>query len=181
MVLSQKFLNELIWVESQDAGPVRDCILGAQVVGSQQTETSVHVRFVPSDSQAQLEFQLTGMTRNTTESRTPEAVIQSEGNHRFEVGKSVQFDGQKFLTRSPSAMLFPCQNNRAARTPASAIPILGPLVSEYALSVANQSRPESERITAERITQQVVPEFDSAVDKRLAELSQNQDLSRYIL
>lgn len=172
VALSQKFLDELIRVESQVAGPVRDCILGAQVVGSQQTETSVHVRFVPSDSQAQLEFQLTGMTRNSTESRTPEAVIQSEGNHRFEVGKSVQFDGQVFLTRSPSAMLFPCQNNRAARTPASAIPILGPLVSEYALSVANQRRPESERITAERITQQVVPEFDSAVDKRLAELNQ---------
>ncbi len=183
VVLSQKFLDELIWVESQDAGPVRDCILGAQVVGSQQTETSVHVRFVPSDSQAQLEFQLTGMTRNTTESRTPEAVIQSEGNHRFEVGKSVQFDGQKFLTRSPSAMLFPRQNNRAARTPASAIPILGPLVSEYALSVANQSRPESERITAQRITQQVVPQFDSAVDKRLAELNRQltEDLPQLLL
>lgn len=169
--LSQKFLDELVRVESQDAGPVRDCILGAQVVGSQQTETAVHVRFIPSDSQAQLEFQLTGMTRNSTESRTPQAVIQSEGNHRFEVGKSVQFDGQKFLTRSPSAMLFPNQNNRAARTPASAIPILGPLVSEYALGVANQRRPESERITAGRITQQVVPQFDSTVDKRLAELN----------
>ena len=172
VILSRKFLDELIRVESQDAGPVRDCILGAQVVGSQQTETSVHVRFVPSDGQAQLEFQLTGMTRNSTESRTQQAVIQSEGSHRFEVGKSVQFDGHRFLTRSPSAMLFPNQNNRAARTPASAIPLLGPLVSEYALSVANQQRPESERITAERITQQVVPEFDSAVDKQLAELNQ---------
>ena len=170
--LSQKFLNQLVRVESQDAGPVRDCVLGAQVVGSQQTETAVHVRFVPSDSQAQLEFQLSGMTRNSTESRTPQAVIQSEGNHRFEVGKAVQFDGQKFLTRSPSATLFPNQYNRAARTPASAIPILGPLVSEHALSVANQRRPETERITAERITQQVVPQFDSAVDKRLAELNQ---------
>ncbi len=171
IAVSQKFLDELIQVDSQNAGPVRDCILGAEVVGSQQTETSVHVRLVPSDSLAQLEFQLTGVTRNSTENRTPQAVIQSEGNHRFEVSKSVQFDGLKLLTRSPSATLYPCQTNRSARTPASAIPILGPLVAEYALGVAEQSRPAAERITAQRITEQVVPQFNQTVDQRLATLN----------
>ena len=171
VAISQKFLDELIRVESQDAGPVRDCILGAEVVGSQQTETSLHVRLVPNDNQAELEFQLSGTTRNSTENRTPQAVIQSEGMHRFEVSKSVQFDGKRLLTRSPSAIMYPRQRNNAALTPASAIPILGPLVSEYALGVAEQSRPAAERITAERITQQVVPKFNDAVDKGLASLN----------
>lgn len=171
IAVSQQFLDELIRVESHDAGPVRDCILGAEVVGSQQTETAVHVRLVPSSSTAQMEFQLTGTTRNSTENRTRQAFIESEGNHRFEVSKSVQFDGQILLTRSPSAILYPCQTNRAARTPASAIPILGPLVAEYALGVAEQSRPAAERITAERITQQVVPQFNDAIDQRLTSLN----------
>ena len=171
VAVSEKFLDELIRVESLEAGPVRDCILGAQVVGSQQTETSLHVRLIPSDDVAQLEFQLSGTTRNSTENRTRQAVIQSEGTHRFEVSKSVQFNGQQVLTRSPSATLFPNQRNRSALTPASAIPILGPLVSEFALGVAEQSRPASERITAQRITQQVVPQFNQAFDKRLAVLN----------
>ncbi len=171
VAVSEKFLDELIRVESQEAGPVRDCILGAQVVGSQQTETSLHVNLIPSDDVAQLEFQLSGTTRNSTENRTRQAVIQSEGTHRFEVSKSVQFDGRQVLTRSPSATLFPNQQNRSALTPASAIPILGPLVSEFALGVAEQSRPAAERITAQRITQQVVPQFNQAIDKRLALLN----------
>gem|GEM_PF-5295207 len=171
VAVSQKFLDELIRVESQEAGPVRDCILGAQVIGSQQTETSLHVRLIPNDNQAELEFQLSGTTRNSTENRTPQAVIQSEGMHRFEVSKSVQFDGNRIQTRSPSAVMFPRQQNNAALTPASAIPILGPLVSEYALGVAEQRRPAAERITAERITGQVVPKFNDAIDKRLASLN----------
>ena len=171
IAVTEKFLDELIRVESQDAGPVKDCILGAEVVGSQQTDTSLHVLMIPSDDKAQLELQLSGTTRNSTENRTPQAVIQSEGNHRFEVSKSVQFDGKSLLTRSPSAMMYPCQRNMSALTPASAIPILGPLVSEYALSVAERSRPAAERITAQRITEQVVPQFNTAIDKRLAELN----------
>ncbi len=175
--VSQKFLDELIKVESQEAGPVRDCILGAQVVGSQTTETSVHVRMVPNDDQAELEFQLSGVTRNVTENRTPQAIIHSEGEHRFELAKSVQFDGKKLLTRSPSAVMYPYQRNRAAMTPASAIPILGPLVSQYALGIAEQRRPASERITAQRISQKVVPQFNDSVDSRLSMLnSQLQDV-----
>ena len=171
IAVTEKFLDELIRVESQAAGPVRDCILGAEVLGSQQTETSLHVRMIPSADQAQLELLLTGVTRNSTENRTPQAVIQSDGNHRFEVSKSVQFDGTTLLTRSPAATMYPCQRNKAALTPASAIPILGPLVSEFALGVAEQSRPAAERITAQRITEQVVPQFNRSVDRRLAELN----------
>lgn len=171
MGVTQAFLDELIKVESHDAGPVRDCILGAQVVGSQSTETTVHVRLVPNDQQAELEFQLSGVTRNMTENRTPQATIQSEGLHRFEVSKSVTFDGKKLLTRSPSATMYPYQRNRAATTPASSIPILGPLVSQYALQMANQRRPMAERIAAQKITEKVVPLFNSSVDERLTELN----------
>jgi hypothetical protein len=169
--VTQAFLDELIKVESRDAGPVRDCILGAQVVGSQSTETTVHVRLVPNDQQAELEFQLSGVTRNMTENRTPQATIQSEGLHRFEVSKSVTFDGKKLLTRSPSATMYPYQRNRAATTPASSIPLLGPLVSQYALQMANQRRPMAERITAQKITEKVVPQFNNSVDERLTELN----------
>lgn len=168
---SERFLDELIRVESQEEGPVRDCILGAEVVGSQSTETQVQVKLIPDPDQARFDIVLRGTTRNQTENRTSQAVIQSEGNHRFDIAKSVQFDGKQLLTRSPAAWLYPCQRNRSAFTPASAIPILGPLVSQYALGVAEQRRPEAERITANRITQRVAPQFDKAIDSRLASLN----------
>lgn len=168
---TERFLDELIRVEFQEEGPVRDCILGAEVVGSQSTETQVRVKLIPDPEVARFDMVLHGTTRNSTENRTPQAIIQSEGNHRFDIAKTVQFDGHQLLTRSPSAWLYPCQRNRSALTPASAIPILGPLVSQYALGIAEQQRPEAERITANRITQQVAPQFDKAIDARLASLN----------
>ncbi len=168
---TERFLDELIRVESQEEGPVRDCILGAEVVGSQSTETQVRVQLIPDPDQARFDIVLRGTTRNQTENRTSQAVIQADGNHRFDIAKSVQFDGKQLLTRSPAAWLYPCQRNRSAFTPASAIPILGPLVSQYALGIAEQQRPEAERITANRITQRVAPQFDKAIDSRLASLN----------
>lgn len=169
--IGRSFINGLVSLESDDAGPVRDCILGAQVVGSQRTETTLQVELLPDEQRAHLEFQLRGVCRNATENRTPQAVIQSEGYHRFEVAKSVVFDGTQILTRSPSAWIYPHQVNHGALTPMSAIPILGPLTSELALSIAERSRPASERITAQRITQQVVPKFNDSLDQRLVTLN----------
>lgn len=171
IVASERFLDQFIRVESLDDGPVRDCILGAEVVGAQSTETVVRINLVPDPQYARFDLVLQGTTRNQTENRTPQAVIHSEGNHHFEVAKSVQFDGQKLMTRSPSAWMYPCQRNRAAMTPASAIPILGPMMSQYALGIADQRRPEAERITATRITQQVAPQFDKSIDARLVSLN----------
>jgi hypothetical protein len=168
---TERFLDELIRVESQADGPVRDCILGAEVVGSQSTETQIRINLLPDPQTARFDILLRGTMRNLTENRTPQAIIQAEGNHRFDVSKMVQFDGHQLLTRSPSAWLYPCQQNRSAFTPASAIPILGPLASQYALGVAEQRRPEAERITARRITEQVAPQFNSAIDARLASLN----------
>lgn len=169
---THNFLNELIRAESHQDGPVRDCILGADVVGSQSTDTQLQVRLLPDPTMARFDLLLTGVTRNQTENRTPQAIIHAEGHHRFEVSKTVQFDGSRLLTRSPAAWLYPHQCNRAALTPASGVPILGPLVSQYALGIAEQRRPQAERITAAKITQQVAPQFDRSIDQRLASLNQ---------
>lgn len=118
-----------------------------------------------------MELQLRGRTRNQTENRTQQAVILSTGEHYFLLSKLVRFDGTELTTRSPAAFLFPHQVNRGAVTSGSMVPVLGRMADQMALSVAEQHRPAAERLTAERITRQVVPQFNQSVDQRLTELN----------
>lgn len=171
LTVHEKFLDEWLRMESQETGPVRDCILGAQVLGCQQTESRLSVDFIPDATSARMELQLRGVTRNQTQNRTHQAVVHSTGEHHFRLSKAVRFDGHQLFTRSPSAFLTPHQVNRGAMTPASAIPIIGPLSNGIAMSIAEQRRPQSEQVTAQRITQQVAPQFNRSVDERLTELN----------
>lgn len=171
LTIHERFLDHWLRVESQETGPVRDCILGAEVLGCQSTESRLSVDLLPDPMNARMELQLRGRTRNQTENRTPQAVILSTGEHHFLLSKLVRFDGTVLTTRSPAAFLFPHQVNRGAVTSGSLVPVLGRMADQMALSVAEQRRPAAERVTADRITRQIVPQFNQSVDQRLTELN----------
>jgi hypothetical protein len=98
-------------------------------------------------------------------------MVQSAGNYQFLVSKQIEFNGETFRTWSPSAFLTINQRNLNAATPVSNIPLLGPLASNVALGVAEQRRPLTDLVTAQRITQTVAPEFNSRLDAELSRLN----------
>ncbi len=169
IMLSEDFVNTLISSERVDSGPVRDCILGANVTGDQVTNTRVTIDFQSCDQAGNLLVLLNGTVRNSTVGITPQAAVHSAGLHDLQLSKQVTFDGRQFTTRSPSAWITPRIAHRAAETPVSGVPLVGPIASTVAIREAERMRPAAESIAANRITSQVGPQFNQAVDQELSQ------------
>jgi hypothetical protein len=167
VVVTAAFLNRMLQQCQVQASPVRDCILGADVFGDQQTETCHHIELRPCATHARFVFVLEGKVANQTVSVTPQAAIQTVGSHDFRLLKQIDFNGQEFTTRSPEAWVTPRLSHQGAQTPVSGWPLLGPLASGIALSESERRRPEAEWIASQRITDQSAPRFNSEVDRHL--------------
>ncbi len=161
------FLNRLIATPRQDAGAVNDLILGARVAGEQTTQTTVSLRTIPASEMARLEVVLDGETCTRTTAVTPQVAIDTRGRQRFDLQKSVEFDGRRFMTRTPATTLDACQQNVRARTGASGIPVVNSIAETIALNQANLREPLARQETARRVTSRVVPPFNEAIDQRL--------------
>jgi hypothetical protein len=172
IVVGEDFANQFVATQRQDAGPIADRALGADIRGCQTTNTQTRMNFLPCERLIQGQLELSGDTRTQTTATTSQASIQSTGNAHFEVTKAIEFNGEVIATRSPAAYLTTAQRNRAAATQFTRVPLLGPLADSFALQQADQRRPEAERIAAYKITEQVAPQFNTQVDEQLVSLNQ---------
>jgi hypothetical protein len=170
-------LNRLFSTPRQDAGPVNDFILGARVEGEQRTQSTVSIRVVPSPTSARLDVLLDGQTCTRTTAVTPQAAVNATGRQTFDLWKPVEFDGSRFITRTPGTSLDTCQQFHQARTRASQIPVINSIAETIALNQANLRQPLARQETAQRVTSRVVPPFNAAIDERLA--TANQGLNEF--
>jgi hypothetical protein len=161
------YLNRLVSTPRQDAGPVSDMILGARVEGQQTTQSSVSIHTLPSPQVARFDVNLGGESCSRTTAVTPQAAIDTAGRQKFDLHKSVEFDGVRFMTRTPATQLDVCQQNLRARTGASQIPVVNSIAETIALNQANMRQPLARQEAARRVTNRVLPPFNQAIDDRL--------------
>ncbi len=169
LIVSEPFANRLLSTEHVNSGPVRDCLLGADVWGDQVTNTRVDLDFQPCDQSARWFVRLNGIVRNSTVGVTRQAAVLSDGAHDVQINKQVDFDGLQLTTRSPSAWITPHIAHRGANTPLNGLPVVGPIAASVALNEAERRRPAAESIAARRITREIAPQFNAAADEQLAE------------
>ncbi|SFI90040.1 hypothetical protein [Planctomicrobium piriforme] len=172
IIVGERLASQYIGTETNDEGPFQDFILGANIQGTQKTNTKTKLDFVSNASVMRLHIVLNGVTVSQTLSQTPQAAIQSAGNIEFQVSKQVEFDGSQLKTWSPAAFLTIRQQHLGASTPVSQVPLLGPLVNNIAMNAAEQRRPMAEQIAAQRVTQKVAPTFNERLDQELIKLNQ---------
>ena len=167
VILTENLLNRLLTRNDVNAGPIHDVILDAAVTGEQTTESRVTVDVQPSNRTARIAVELNGTTFNQTVGVTQQAAVRSRGTHEFRMTKQVEFDGIRFMTRSPAAWVTPRLTNEGALTPMSGVPLIGPLATRIALTTAERRRPVTEQIVSQRVTTEVAPRFNTEVDQLL--------------
>ncbi|MCA9073511.1 MAG: hypothetical protein KDA93_00655 [Planctomycetaceae bacterium] len=177
VTVTEALLSRLLTRDVTDAGPVREFILGADVQGEQFTVTRTTIDFQPCIERARFVLRLVGNVNEQTVGVTPEARVHSAGAHQFQMEKQVDFDGNTFTTRSPSAWVVPRISYRGASTFASGVPVVGDIARSIALSEAERRRPQAERIASQMLTRQAAPRFNDEVDGKLADA--NRQLSRF--
>ena len=173
LLVTENLLNKFIQTTTVDEGPVRDFVMGAEVLGTQRTNAQTSLSFTPCETAARILIHLNGTTTNQTTSYTPQAAIQSCGTYEFELAKQVQFDGEMLSTWSPSAFVTIDQANTAAMTRLTPVPVIGPIANRTALNIANRQQPLAEQIAARKITEQVAPIFNQSIDQQIASINQS--------
>ncbi|HTI51526.1 MAG TPA: hypothetical protein VL475_11265, partial [Planctomycetaceae bacterium] len=99
VIATEGFLNRIVSQRRQESGGVRDFILGANVSGSQVTNTEVKLNLVPSANAAQFDIVANGAISSSTVGVTDQAQIYTQGNHYFTAAKRIVFDGDRFSTQ----------------------------------------------------------------------------------
>lgn len=171
IVASEAFLNKFVGESRVDDGAVHDFILGARVGGYQSTNSVVELDLKPSGQNAVFDIKLSGVVQSNTQGVTDQATIYTSGYHQFWASKQVEFDGDRFTTRPALISVSANNTTTGARTEVSSLPIFGGIADNIAVDRAREMRPQSEAIAASRVSDRVVPEFNSRVDSQFAELS----------
>ncbi len=171
VALSESLLNKIAADVRDQANRVCDRILGANVTGVSNTRSMTRVDCRANTEIAQIDMVLQSLTSSSTIGFRPDATVATQGRHRADLTKSVYFDGYQLTTRKPRGVVRATNQNNSVITPLSNLPLVGPLATTIARQQAERTRPVAESIAAERLTAQVVPEFNNAVDAQLVDLN----------
>ncbi|HEY2249757.1 MAG TPA: hypothetical protein VGH74_01805 [Planctomycetaceae bacterium] len=164
VVASEAYLNKLVHQSRDEAGPVRDFILGADVYGNQTTHTDVGLKLVPNGSQAQFDMLANGAVASSTLGYTDQATVSTEGHHYFTAAKRVTFDGERFWT-APARIGVNANNTTTGADTNIGFPFHG-IADAIAMGRAESMSGESEAIAASRVQDRVLPPFNSQVDSQ---------------
>lgn len=167
LVASEGFLNKFVGQSRDEAGPVRDFILGADVYGNQNTHTDVSIDLIPSGSIAQFDIVARGNSATNTEGVTDQATVFTLGNHYFTAAKRIACDGDRFWTQ-PARISVSANNTTTGADTGIGLPIIGRMANGIAVRRAEEMRGESEAIAASRVQDRVLPPFNTEVDKEFA-------------
>lgn len=172
-VVSETLVQQLVSDIRCESGPVKDCILGAAVRGTQVTNTELRADVRPSPTTARFDLLVSGTTSSNTSGTKSPAVIYTRGYHAFDITKPVFFDGQRIS--SGSANMNVNANNRTVgvSTKYDRIPLLGRFARKIALQKAQELKTQSEGIAARKLADKAIPRFESEVNSKFSEANGN--------
>jgi hypothetical protein len=162
VIATEAFLNRVVSQRRQESGAVRDYILGANVYGNQTTATTVSLNLVPSANVAQFDIVASGAISSSTVGVTDQAQIYTQGNHYFTAAKRISFNGDKFSTQPARISVSAHNTTTGADTDFG---LFTGIANGIAVRKAEEMRGESEAIAASRVQSNVIPKFNSEVDK----------------
>lgn len=167
LTVSESFLNRFVARDEQKPGPVRDFILGADVIGRQTTDTKVRLDLLPSNEVIKAAIVLNGVTQSLTTGVTPQAMVDTAGQQQFRAVKEIYFDGTRFSTRHAVVLARAHNQTMGAKTPLTGT-VLGGIADRIAFRAAEKRQAEGEAIARDKVAGRVFPEFDNGIDGQLA-------------
>lgn len=165
IVASEALLNRLVSEKHNESGAVVDQVMGANVSGSQSTQSVVGLDLLPSANGAKFDITVNGTITSNTAGVTSQATIYTSGYHTFRAAKEVEFDGMRFKTKPATIAVNANNTTTGAET---GMFLFRGMANNIAMNEANARRPQSEAHARARIQEQVLPKFNSKVDEEFA-------------
>jgi hypothetical protein len=141
--------------------------------------TNADLQFVPSENEAKFNLTISGVSNSRTNAYTNQATISSIGQHQFNASKPIIFDGDQFTLGPAEIAVNPNIRHVGAATKYDRIffGLFKGMIQRRAMAEANARLPAGRAHAAEKLRENVLPEFNSEVDQQFGEL--NADLAGF--
>ena len=177
-VVSEDLLSRVISDYRTESGCIAECILGAWVTGSQNTNVDLRADIKPSNDRAAFDLNVNGNVRSSTIAQKSPATVWSQGNNNFWMNKSVFFDGRNVTSTAASFNVNTSSQVTGLATEFDGIPIIRGIVRHIATKKIAESKPQSEALTARKIRDAALPKFESESNQQFS--TANNTLSQLL-
>jgi len=165
-LVEQRFSRQRIEQE-----PVSTSLMNTSVTGMQSTVTETRLRFIPDQNLIRFELLNSGDVTSRTTGINRQAMVDSTGQHHFDVIKPMTFDGSRFLTLPCHGTIQASQMpNRVVSAAGAAVPLLSQVGDRVAWNEVMRRQPQINRAVAEDVSRDVLPKVDRAIDEDFAKL-----------
>ena len=178
-VLSEQLLSRMLSDSRSERGGIAECILGAWVTGTQDTDTTIRADVKPSQNRAMFNILVDGHTTSITQGTKSPAVIYTRGNHHFNIVKPTWFDGQRFSSAPADMDVHANNQTTGVSTKYDGIPIIRGIARNIARKEAAKKKTQSESIAAGKMARRALPRLESEVGNKFAEA--NADFQNHLL
>jgi hypothetical protein len=164
-------LEQLATDSREENQPVSKSVLNSDVTGRQTTVTETRLKIIPESQPLQFELQTSGQIRSETTGVNPQALVDSVGQHQFEMIKPMWFDGTIFRTQKSHGTIQALQTPTRVRSVAGTrMPLVAPLGDQLAWNKVMRLQPRINQLVAAEVSKDVVPEIDQVIDQRFRDL-----------
>lgn len=171
LTIRSAVLEQLLKDSRSEQQPVSKTLLRSEVTGCQTTLTNSQLHILPNSRPLQFEVRTHGTVSSQTTGVNPQAVVESNGSHRFEVVKPFWFDGRRFLTRPSHGTIEAWQNPQRVFSSAGArMPLLAPLTDQVAWNRVRQMQPQINQAVALDLSKDIFPQVDRRVEQEFVRL-----------
>lgn len=167
-VVSEDLLSRVISDYRTESGCIAECILGAWVTGSQNTNVDLRADIKPSSNRAMFDLTANGNVQSSTVAQKSPATVWSRGNNYFWMNKSVFFDGRHVTSTAASFNVNTNSQVTGLATKYDGIPIIRGIVRSIATQKIAESKPQSEALTAQKIRDTALPRFESESNEQFS-------------
>ena len=159
--VAESAINRLAERPINETQRVRDCILGARILGTAHSKGFVTLRTLQADDHIALELQLEGTIRSNTVGHKKPVRITSRGHTGFVATKRVQISDSSFVA-------IPATVSARTKTHTIAVKKAGGrfghrLIERIAWKKVGKSKGKSERIASRKAEQKVAKKFDDQI------------------
>lgn len=169
--LRSERLQSLVLDDNLEQDQVRKRLLNTDVSGTQSTRTRTRLRVIPGTRPLKFELETTGEVVSETLGLNAQAVVNSSGQHQFEVLKPLWFDGSRFRTQKCYGTIQASQwPQGVSSTAGRRAPALAPLGDRLAWNQVLLMQPRINRAVAQDLSRDVLPKIDERVEVRFAEV-----------
>jgi hypothetical protein len=149
-----------------ETGPLRDVILGTNIVGTGRTRGDVTFRLIPDADVARLEATLEGVNRSRNTGYNGPAIVHSIGTTRLLATKYVTIDGDG--VHGQKANVGADTSTEITGIGSSKRGMMGRFVERVASKRVSQQKATAERIASEHAEQRLGRRFEDQVGQELA-------------